>query len=132
MKRAPLVRRPMRRRYRYTGPNANTRALVLQRDDYRCIICGGLTTQLHHRKPRSRGGGNSPANLILLCGSGTAGCHGFVESRREESYDHGYLLLTRDDPSEVPVHYIGVGYLGIYKLADDGTRIPVPHLEDPW
>lgn len=46
---------------------------------------------------------NSPANLILLCGSGTEGCHGWVESNRAESYTLGLLVYRNDDPAEVQV-----------------------------
>lgn len=46
---------------------------------------------------------NSPANLLYLCGSGTEGCHGWVESHRSESYADGLLLYRNDDPMEMPV-----------------------------
>lgn len=46
---------------------------------------------------------NSPANILLLCGSGTEGCHGWVESNREQSYDLGLLVHSYDDPLEIPV-----------------------------
>lgn len=46
---------------------------------------------------------NSPANIVLLCGSGTEGCHGWVESNREDSYQSGLLIHREDDPSELPV-----------------------------
>lgn len=46
---------------------------------------------------------NSPANILLLCGSGTEGCHGWVESNRHESYESGLLVHRNDDPSELPV-----------------------------
>jgi hypothetical protein len=46
---------------------------------------------------------NSPANLILLCGSGTDGCHGWVESYRTIAYEEGLLVHRWDDPQEIPV-----------------------------
>ena len=46
---------------------------------------------------------SSPANLILLCGSGTEGCHGWVESNRAVAYPDGLLLHRNDDPAETPV-----------------------------
>jgi hypothetical protein len=47
---------------------------VLARDRHRCRAPGcGRTRflEVHHLKPRSRGGTNDPANLITLC----AACH---------------------------------------------------------
>jgi hypothetical protein len=58
---------------------------------------------LHHRLPRSRGTDNSAANLVLLCGSGTTGCHGEVESQRNVAYLAGLLLRTGQDPASEPV-----------------------------
>lgn len=47
-------------------------------------------------------GVNSLANLALVCGSGTTGCHGYIESHREEAYERGWLVHSWDDPAEVP------------------------------
>lgn len=51
---------------------------------------------------------SSPANLVVLCGSGTTGCHGWVESHRAEAYDAG-LLVRRGlrTPAEVPLDWHG-------------------------
>lgn len=47
-----------------------------------CRICEtDPATNLHHLVPRSQGGDDVQANLVELCGSGTTGCHGRVESR---------------------------------------------------
>ena len=46
---------------------------------------------------------NSPANIVLLCGSGTEGCHGLIESYRDEAKKNGLLLYANDDPMTVPV-----------------------------
>ncbi len=57
---------------------------VLERDSWRCQICGSMQRlQVHHRKFRSQGGGDSEANLITLC----AECHEQVHSppTREDS-----------------------------------------------
>jgi hypothetical protein len=84
--------------------------LVLHRDGYRCVRCSapiegprGEDWSAHHRKPRGRGGDNSPSNIVALCGSGTTGCHGFVESYRAEAYVKGWLVHTHHDPVRVPV-----------------------------
>jgi 5-methylcytosine-specific restriction endonuclease McrA len=45
---------------------------ILQRDGWRCQICGSMRNlQVHHMKFRSQSGDDSEANLITLC----AGCH---------------------------------------------------------
>ena len=45
---------------------------VLQRDNWRCQNCGRRENlEVHHRKMRSQGGGDSDTNLITLCHS----CH---------------------------------------------------------
>ena len=48
------------------------RKLVRERDGNRCVFCGAEETkncrlQLHHLKYRSKGGTNSPDNLVLVC-----------------------------------------------------------------
>ena len=111
----PFRRHPKSRRP--TGPNKPTRQLVLDRAGYRCEICGRLLhdgtmwTQaysVHHRRPRGMGGttdpsANTPANLMLLCGTGTTGCHGYLESRRALARHGGWLLTQQQDPTTVPV-----------------------------
>lgn len=96
-----------------TGPTKFTREVVLERDGYQCVSCGvnvmGKLYSIHHRIPRGMGGTrrpevNLPANLLLLCGTGTTGCHGWVESHRMQARDWGYLI-RRDTakPSWEPV-----------------------------
>lgn len=64
---------------------------------------------------------NSLSNLMLLCGSGTTGCHGWVESHRAVALEEGFLLHAEQDPAEVPVwmrHNLCVKLLpdGSYRL----------------
>ena len=88
-----------------------TVTVVHDRAQRRCERCGtadALRWSLHHRKPRGMGGSkdpmmSSPANILLLCGSGTEGCHGWVESHRTSAYDAGLLLHRNEDPTEFPV-----------------------------
>jgi 5-methylcytosine-specific restriction endonuclease McrA len=48
------------------------RQQVLRRDNWRCQNCGRhQNLEVHHKKMRSQGGGNSHTNLITLCHS----CH---------------------------------------------------------
>lgn len=53
---------------------AALRAARLAGDE--CAACGRPPGSVHHVIPRSEGGDDVPANLVLLCGSGTTGCHG--------------------------------------------------------
>lgn len=62
----------------------------------------------HHRQPRGAGGSsregiNSPANLLLVCGTGTTGCHGEIEANRTAAYAAGWLVKHPQDPAAVPV-----------------------------
>lgn len=84
---------------------------VFARAFYRCERCGGAITSsgvsVHHRQPRKMGGSkrpelHQPANLIVLCGSGTTGCHGWVESHRHQARESGYLIYAIDNAEDIP------------------------------
>ena len=82
---------------------------VLARANYVCELCYGPLTQmsLHHRRPRQMGGTKAPwihdhENLLALCGSGTTGCHGYVESRRADAYEFGWLVRSGMTPHTTP------------------------------
>lgn len=64
---------------------------------------------------------NSPANLIVLCGSGTTGCHGHVEVNRREARDYGWAVSQYADPHDVPVQYKD----GLF-LLDDAHHLDIP------
>lgn len=96
-----------------SGPDKSTVAAVLERAGYCCESCGkpvgdqrGIDFSIHHRKARgmggSRFGANLASNLLVLCGSGTTGCHGYVESHRSEAMACGWLVSRYQDPSAVP------------------------------
>lgn len=83
----------------------DTAMLIYTRDRERCFRCGvpcrpwerGRSWSIHHRRPRGSGGTSVdwvglPSNGILLCGTGTTGCHGWVESHREDARALGYLV----------------------------------------
>jgi hypothetical protein len=122
---------------RDTGPDRSTRELVLERDDYRCSVCGdsivGGIRSLHHRRNRGSGGSsdpaiNAPSNLLLVCGDGASGCHGWITANPETAMDLGYSvsLNSSDSPSQVPVHH---RVWGLVYLDDGGRWTPVPHAE---
>ncbi len=55
----------------------NMRAYVLDRDGYKCQLCGAKQDlHLHHIVPRSKGGVDRPENLITLCSE----CHSKVHN----------------------------------------------------
>lgn len=67
------------RRRATQGVLRDNAAKVLERDGYRCRVCGlswGL--QVHHVTFRSQGGGHETSNLVTLCGL----CHTSVHDRR--------------------------------------------------
>lgn len=105
MKRSPLPRTQMRRRYRDTGPDAKTVALVDGRNCGMCELCNGeVARHTHHRVPRGAGGTsdpriNLPSNLLRLCPA----CHEYVERNRAEALIAGWLVSRWSDPAQVAV-----------------------------
>jgi 5-methylcytosine-specific restriction endonuclease McrA len=90
-----------------------------------CEICGKTANNAHHRKNQSQGGPDTLTNLMLLCGSGTTGCHGWVTVNPEKSRRNGWTLLRHQEPAHIPVRRRGVRVM----LADDGFFIAIPELE---
>lgn len=84
---------------------------LMERADYRCELehptaCLGSQPGLgilsrHHRKNRRHPRTNTMANVRILCGDGTTGCHGYVTSHPAESYVHGWAVHSWADPSEI-------------------------------
>jgi len=98
---------------RYTGATPLVRMSVVMRGGGKCEICNKSLNSvtyvsLHHRKPRKMGGSkdmslNEASNLMMICGSGTSGCHGYVESNREVSYENGWLVHSFEESASKPV-----------------------------
>lgn len=86
---------------------------ILLRDN-RCVRCGHAVSSAwpgyncHHRKLGNRSD-NRPENLIILCGSGTVGCHGWVHHHPREAREHGWIVSKYKDPAEMPVDVWGLG-----------------------
>lgn len=96
--------------------------LVRQRDTG-CVRCGVWGGNVHHRQMRSQAPKDAVhvvENLLLLCGSGTTGCHGWVHAHPAESYRKGWLVRSWQSPPDVPVAYPGGGF---FYLTERGTRI---------
>lgn len=88
-----------------------TRFAVLARAFYKCERCDrdflGYPVSVHHRRPRMMGGSKNEmlhemANLIVLCGTGTSGCHGWIESNRAVARELGYLIQKIESAEEIP------------------------------
>ena len=114
-RRTPLrTSREKRTGRRDTGPAKPTRLTVLERDEYRCAVCGQsvleIPMSLHHRRNRGSGGSsdpliNAPSNLLTVCGTGTTGCHGWIGSSPADALEAGYVvsLNSREATTDVPV-----------------------------
>jgi hypothetical protein len=104
------------------------------RAGYYCEICGAdlmnnTPVSLHHRLPRGMGGSSHPdrhssSNLMAVCGTGTTGCHGVIESYRAQAYEHGWLVRRGQDPAEVEVLIWRQGWVRLTKDATYGPRRP--------
>jgi hypothetical protein len=107
---------------------ADLHGSVLLRDNFRCVRCGVLLLSaegrsVHHLLNRSQGGKDAASNLILLCGSGTTGCHGWVTEHPRQARDEGgWARRSRGPllPDEIPVLYAQEGgRQGWFTLGDD-------------
>jgi hypothetical protein len=69
-----------------------------------CEGCGVQpATEKHHRLYRSRGGHDTTANLLDLCGHGNyEGCHGLAHTAIGEQL--GWSVIRGKDPALVPVY----------------------------
>lgn len=116
---------------RNTGASQEVRMSVLMRAGFQCERCGtsirSIPMSVHHRRPRAMGGThrpetNYPSNLLALCGSGTTGCHGYIESHRTEAIDYGFIVPQYETPSLVPVKLYLHGWV---LLTDEGSFSPI-------
>jgi len=141
-----------------TGLARAMRHLVIARDLCRCVRCGISVCDpetftpwhqfsLQHRRARGAGGSknpltNSPVNLIVLCGTGTTECHGWVESHRIKAQHLGFAVAQWQDPELIPVQHwlhgpafltaggwvpIGVGAEGLRVAAEHLRAVCVAH-----
>lgn len=106
---------------------------VDERDEQKCTRCGVWIEgngSRHHRQRRAVGGHTLP-NLILLCGSGTTGCHNWVHSNPALAKISGYIVATWvTDVSSVPVMVnvagdLEGGHLEWMLLSAEGERVRI-------
>lgn len=105
-----------------------TRFTVLARANYKCERCYrdflGYPVSVHHRRPRMMGGSkdemlHKSANLIVLCGSGTSGCHGWVESNRAKARELGFLIQKIESATEIPFQDVSQVW---WQIDNDGQK----------
>lgn len=85
---------------------AKVRGALRMRGDNWCERCGlSYANNAHHRKNRSQGGQDVLSNLLLLCGSGTTGCHGYVTEHPEDACNNGWSVKPWHNPADIPVKY---------------------------
>ena len=117
-----------------TGPDEETRALVLARDGAMCVVCGKPGTDFdplvpHHRQNRGAGGSkdpavNLPSNLIHI----HFWTNRAFEDTRRHYYTNGWKVKHPTDPATVPVlWWDGKRYL----LDSSGNRHEVLDLPEP-
>jgi hypothetical protein len=127
------------RRAAVLSHEADVRAQVMQRDGSTCWGCGtDRSPTFQHCDPRGMGGTSeriTAAHGIVLCGSGTTGCHGKTENEgRHELFDAGdgqqgwaYLLgwLIRTSAGIEPRDVLRWHHADRcwYELTDGGIRV---------
>lgn len=80
-----------------------TRAIVAERSNDTCEVCGQEeATQMHHRRPRGMGGSrdariHQPSMLLHLGND----CHHYIEHNRDEALDEGWLVKNANDDRPV-------------------------------
>lgn len=95
--------------------------IVIQRAAEYCEVCGGRpeeTMALHHRKLKSRGGKDTPGNLIWI----HHGCHNLnsnsIHSNPSIAKANGWMVSSWDNPEETP---FTTADKSLVLLKDDGT-----------
>ena len=97
---------------------------ITERDQGRCVRCGTIAAggSVHHRVLGNRKN-NEPWNQILLCGSGTTGCHSWVHSHSLAAQGGGWVISKyHPEPWLVPVLYEQPGRSGRFVL-EAGFRL---------
>jgi hypothetical protein len=113
-------------------PPLTITTVVDTREAQRCARCGVWVQSngsRHHRQ-RRRTGGHSVVNLVLLCGSGTTGCHGWIHSHPANARAFGYIVPTWvRDVAAIPICIASpaVPFVQWVLLSEDGQRSPIEH-----
>lgn len=105
--------RPAKRHKATTEEWAEITITAAERDGFGCLLCGQTPVTRHHVVSRSLGGSDVPANIVMLCGTGTTGCHGLVEARDEDACQQLGLFLHENVAAYVTATK-GQGFLERY------------------
>jgi hypothetical protein len=98
----------------------------------RCELCGRPATNFAHRLAKGQGGLWSPCNGILLCGSGTTGCHGWCHANPTSARAGGWIIDTGEHPADVAVYLRPrTLYAAWWLLDDDGCYSLVDRRDVP-
>ena len=91
-------------------PIVMARAGFGDRVNARCERCGSpgpLSCQ--HLVKRSHGGRWEPRNIVVLCGDGTTGCHGWAEKEPLAAQAEGWALASHIEPGSRPIPHVVLG-----------------------
>jgi|SRR6478735_2562965 len=108
-------------------PIPDSARIAVETRDGGCVRCGAPGGNFHHRRSRSVRDAltHSPGNAVILCGSGTTLCHGWVHAHPAEARGSGWIVSRFiADPATEPVWTIRHGWVlldhdGHFTLARD-------------
>lgn len=86
-----------------------------------CTGTGAESTgSIHHRGGRGNWWSNLASALLVLCGDGVRGCHGWVTANPKKAKEQGFSVnrLGIVHPSQIPVQH---ARYGLTYLTDRGT-----------
>ena len=99
---------------------AACRAIVYERSQRTCEVCGRAAASVHHRNKQGRHW--TPGNTLSLCGDGVRFCHGWIEANPAHAMALGLWVPRAVDPLTVPMYVKPAMFLrGWWYAADDGT-----------
>lgn len=115
------------------GPLKTRNKRIDTRDHQRCARCAIIIWSggsRHHRKFKSRGGGDEVSNGVLMCGSGTTGCHGWAHSNPVSARQAGFAVGASEDPRLVPIKHALHGLVWLDDLGGFSATPPTIPLEN--
>jgi len=122
---APKVKKPTK------ADEADAYELATIRDLDTCQRCraGCGPSNRDHRKNRSQGGQTTTANIQILGGTGTLGCHGWATSHPAEAIAEGWAVPGWAVPAEWPARRWVSGVLSWVLLDDAGGWVVITEAE---
>jgi hypothetical protein len=102
-----------------------------------CQRCAGESGiryySIHHRQRRGVGPNPHVAqNVILLCGSGTTGDHGWVHGNPEQARDEGYIVSAYTPADEIASQRVWSATWDRWVLLNPDWTITLVEGERPW